>query len=164
MTTITNSGPIDFPLVDIDTYEEYAAISVKSLSSFPAGYFYDPTLNLGTLYFWPIPNQNFELHIIVKEVLPQFQSLTDVITLPPEYLEALLYSLAGRLQLFYQLPVNPGIVALARAAINTLEIANHRVPNLQMPRGLMGTGGQPMVNVGGITEGIFTLDEDVLGP
>lgn len=162
--TIPNSGPIDFPLVAINTYEEYGDLTLKSLTSFPAAYFYDPTLTLGTLYVWPIPSDQFEIHMIIKDVLPQFAKLTDVINLPPEYYNALMWNLAARIQLMWQLPVNPGIVKLAESALNTISNANNRVPMLMMPNGLSNRrSGWNINSTGGVYEGVGTYDETVWG-
>lgn len=163
-----NAGALDFPLYKIDTYEEYASISLKSLPAFPGAYFYDPTMPMGTVYFYPVPNANFQMHIVVKDVLQRFNALTDVILLPPEYYEAIFWNFVGRLQLTYQLPVSAGVAALAKAALNTVSIANHRVPDLRLPPGLgRSSGGSSGRNIGVITEGIasntFTLNQSVLG-
>jgi hypothetical protein len=163
------AGVVDYPLSAIDTYEEYASIPLKYLQSFPAGYFYDPTLTLGTIYFYPIPNATFELHIIVKDVLESFTGLSNIITLPPEYYEAIFWSMVGRLQVMYQLPVSPAVIGLAKAALNAVAIANHRVPSLRLPDGLSRVGTRTgITNVGVITEGIssgiFQIGGTPLGP
>jgi hypothetical protein len=155
---------IDYPLQQIETYEEYADIGYKSLRSFPSIAFYDSDFPLGKLYIWPIPNPQFDIHMLVKEILPHDLALTDQIMLPPEYHEAILYNLCGRICLLYQLQVEPGVVALARAALNTIKVANHRVPELKMPAGLLRRGGAWSGHgTGSSGNGIFQLDEDVLG-
>lgn len=158
-----SAGYLDYPLQIIQTMEEYAAISFKELSTFPSYVFYDATFPVGTVYFWPVPTDMFELHVVVKETLPQFTALTTAFNLPPEYLDALIYSLTARIQLLYQLPVNPDIAAMARAALNTLKVANNRVPNLVMPGGLVREGGWSGHGLGGIVEGATTLDQTTLG-
>lgn len=156
---------IDYPLGIMQTHEEYAALTLKQLTSFPTVCFYDATFPQGTLYVWPIPSTHFELHILLKETLPQFTNLNQQFNLPPEYYEALLYNLAGRLQVLYRQPVDKAIVALADAAMNTIRVANHRVPLLRMPYGLsrVGGGAWPAHGLGGVIEGTFTLDQDSLG-
>lgn len=151
------SGSMDFPLTIISTMEEYAAIGLKQLQSFPGSVFYDATIGsqanpLGTVYFYPIPSVNYQLHIIVKETLSQFPSLTTVINLPPEYTEALIYNLTTRLMLLYQLPINPGVATVAATALNTIRVANNRVPLLSMPVGIANTGGWTGHDTGGIAE------------
>lgn len=158
-------SPVDYPLTVVETHEEYAAISLKQLVSFPSCAFYDATLGLGTLYVWPIPQDFFELHIVVKETLGEFATLDQPISFPPEYYECILYNLAGRLQLLYRQPIDGGIVALANSALNTVKVANHRVGSLRMPSavGRVGSGSWPAHGVGGMYEGTFTLGEDDLG-
>jgi hypothetical protein len=158
------SNPVDYPLSIMETYEEYAGIALKSLQSFPVVAFYDAALPYGKLYVWPIPNESFEVHLVIKETLQEFPTLTTQFALPPEYFEALLYNLTARIQMMYQLPVTPGVVALAKVAMNNISVANHRVGSLMMPSGLSRVGGGwPMHGVGGIYEGTFTLDESVVG-
>lgn len=163
ITALPNTTPIDFPLDVIETYEEYISLSLKNLQSFPTSVFYDSAAGLGNLFFWPIPNNRFELHVLIKDTLQQFPSLNTPITLPPEYFEALLYNLAGRLQMLYQLPVNQGVIALARGALNTIRTANNRTPLLLMPAGLALNRGWAAHGAQGVIEGVFRLDEDVLG-
>ena len=159
-----STGSVDFPLFQINTYEEYGNISLKYLESFPVTYFYDPTLTLGTLHFYPIPNENFELHIIIKDVLPQFERLNDVINLPPEYYSALLYNLALRIQMLFGVPLTSGLALEAKRSMNIITVANTRVPMLKMPFGLIRRNSAWNPNsVGGVQEGVFTLDEDLLG-
>jgi hypothetical protein len=155
----------DTPLVIIDTHEEWADISQKDLNGFPTSVFYDNTsVPMGTLYVWPVPSNVFELHILVKDRLVAFPSLTAPILLDEEYFEALLYNLTGRVQMLYSMPINPGVVQLARAGLNAIKMSNHRVPDLQMPPGLSRAHGDwPGHGGSGVVGGVFTLDEDLLG-
>lgn len=63
-------------------------------------------------------------------------NLDSEILMPPEYEEALYYNLAIRLASMYQLPANPDTKSLAKAALNTLRVANTQIPRLIMPPGL----------------------------
>jgi hypothetical protein len=162
--TLAGNNPVDYPLAIVETYEEYSAIALKKLQSFPCMAFYDAAIPYGNLYIWPIPSQMIEIHIILKETLQQFPTLTTSFVLPPEYFEAILYNLTARIQLMYQLPVNPGVIALARASMNNISVANHRVATLMMPTGITRVGGGwPLHGVGGVYEGTFTLNETGLG-
>lgn len=157
------SGPIDYPLNIINTYEAYADIALKHLNSFPSYVFYDAAPLVGNLYFWPIPSNQFELHVVIKDTLQHFDSIDDAIAFPPEYFEALHYNLAARIQIMFQLPVNPGVVALAKASLNTIRIANQRVPLLQMPTGLGGRNTSGSIAGRTVVDGVFTIEEDLLG-
>ena len=144
---ITGGLEVDYPLEVIGSREDYNAIGVKDLVSFPSQVYYDSGYPLGTLYFWPIPQQNqFELHVFVKTQLQQFVAVTDPLNAPPEYVEAMLYNLAARLCSVFRIPVGPDIANMARATLNTIRNANIQVPELGMPDGmpsnrLWGGGG-----------------------
>lgn len=157
-----SAGYLDYPLQLIQTREEYSMLSFKQLSTFPSFVFYDASFPTGTLYFWPVPSNMFELHIVLKETLPQFSGLTTALNLPPEYLDALIYSLSVRIQMLYNLPVNPALSAMAAASLNTVKVANSRVPELLMPAGLAREGGWSGHDMGGVVEGATTLDSDTL--
>lgn len=60
-------------------------------------------------------------------------SLDAEFNMPPEYEEAIHYSLCVRLCSMYQLPTNPTQVTLAKLALNTIKIANAQIPTLRVP-------------------------------
>lgn len=134
------ANQIDRPLDIITAREDYNRIALKTLSSYPYIAYYDNGLPLGTLYVWPIPSSLYTLTLTSKMPLAAFTSMAQDINLPAEYQEALIYNLAARLRVLYQLDVDAGVVGLARAALNTIRTANAQVQLLQMPGG-MGKGG-----------------------
>ena len=132
---------VDWPLAIIEAHEDYNRITLKTLGSLPGSVFYDSGYPTGKLYFWPVPTGGvYELHVLTKLPLTAFTSLTQPIVLPPEYEEALVYNLAVRLRPAYQLPPDPVINQLAKAALNTIKNANTQMPRLRMPPGLRGLG------------------------
>lgn len=136
----TNSPPannVDYPLAPIWSREEYNDIALKSLNSFPQVYFYDSGFPLGYVFIWPLPSDQYEIHLSIKDTLLTFGGLTDNINLPPEYFEALHYNLAVRLRPLFQLPPDNSIIQLAKLALNTLKNANAQIPALQMPANLV---------------------------
>jgi hypothetical protein len=149
---------IDFPMAIITAREEYNRIAVKGLSVFPSAVFYDGAFPSGNLFWWPVPPQGqFELHITTKSVLPPFANLTDPLdALPPEYLEALIWSMCVRLQMTYGDPVNPAHVAAMNAALSVLRMANMQIPEAFVPTfgrrgsGGMAAGSSPGFQTGGI--------------
>lgn len=137
---VVNQPPannVDYPLVPIWSREEYNQIALKSLNSFPQAYFYDSGFPLGYVYIWPLPSNQYEIHLSIKDTLQTFENLTDEVNLPPEYEEALHYNLAVRLRPLYQLPAEPQIIQLAKLALNTIKNANAQIPALQMPGDLI---------------------------
>jgi hypothetical protein len=73
--------------------------------------------------------------------LTSFTDLGADINLPPEYQEALVWNLAGRLRALYQLPPDPIVISLAKAALGTVRAANTQVERLQIPAAI-GRGGR----------------------
>ena len=140
IVSATSPNQIDYPLQWIPSRESYNQIALKQLQSFPSYFFYDAAYPLGRVYFYPVPQNVFELHITIKDTLAAFPSLTTQINLPAEYHEALLYNLGARLRVAYQLPPDPSIVALATSSLNTIRNANAQVGILNMPKGLQPGG------------------------
>lgn len=136
---ITASSPnkIDYPLVLLESREDYSRIGLKQLQTIPQFIFYDPQFPLGIIYPWPvIPVQQYEVHVLAKVQLSQFSNLADPINLPSQYYGALRYNLACRVRTMYQLPADPQLVALAVDSLNTIRNMNAQVPRLRMPAGL----------------------------
>jgi hypothetical protein len=137
----TSPNPVDYPLAMIGSREDYAAIALKSLSTFPAGVFYESSFPVGVLHFWPIPPASqYELHITTKAQITSYAQ-TDALALPPEYIEAALYSLAVRLAINYGLPASADHAAAMRAALNTIRQANVQtgVMSTDLPRSRSGS-------------------------
>lgn len=61
-----NSNEVSFPLTPIWSYEDYAMLALKNLNSWPQFFFYDGAFPYGNVYIWPIPSQNYSIHLIVK--------------------------------------------------------------------------------------------------
>ena len=137
-----SNKPVDVPLDVIQAEEDWARITVKGQMGFPQAVFLDSGFPSGTLYVWPIaPAGAYEVHIVLKADLVQFAAITDQVSLPPEYMEAIRYNLAGRLLIEYDKPQRNDIASLAKAALNTIRNANFQAPIIQMPDGLPGQGG-----------------------
>jgi hypothetical protein len=62
----TGSNPVSLPVTMITSYEDYALIAVKNLPSLPYFCWYDAAYPYGNVFFWPIPNATYQLHLIVK--------------------------------------------------------------------------------------------------
>jgi hypothetical protein len=140
---INNPAPVqpDIPLRILHAREDYNRITLKALKSIPDYVFYDSGFPMGTLYVWPVPTSQYEIHITVMETLQQFVTPTDTINLPPEYEEAIMFNMVLRLYPIYGLPPNPIIVASAKTSLNILEAANVQIPRLRMPGGLVRSRG-----------------------
>lgn len=129
-----NSQQVDYPLELLGSKEDYNRIRLKSMGTWPSAVFYDSNWPLGQVFFWPVPQATtYELFILVKNQISQFDSLTQTINLPPEYEVALSYNLQARLRLAYRMPPDPEINAMAKEALNVIRLANTQVARLRMP-------------------------------
>lgn len=140
---VSNDQPYDTYLNIIDSHEDYAAIPLKNIVTWPTNVFYDSQFPVGNIFVWPIPpSQQFEVHLILKHQIVPFTSLAQNITnaIPPAYLEALSWNLAARLRPAYGLPADPQTTALALNALNTLRMANLQPSVVKMPYGYPRNG------------------------
>jgi len=125
---------VDIPVTILESREDYAQISVKTLQTIPSYVFYDSGWPTGRLYWWPIPPAGqYGLYVTVMSPLPTYGALTDVLGVPPEYYPAMAWTLAVHMQLSYGLPANPAHVAAMKMALNTVRQANTQIPQLQVP-------------------------------
>lgn len=133
----TGSTPVSLPLAPIFSYEDYALIAVKELNSLPDHFFYDNSWPLGNFFPWPIPNNQYQLSLLVKQELNfPGDDLNTIFELPKPYQAAIHYNLALVLCSGYQLDPKQQTVRLARASLNTIRVGNVQIPRLLMPNGL----------------------------
>lgn len=135
-------NPVDFPLTLLQSQTDWGRISTKFIESMPSMVYYDPQYPMGLLQVWPSPanNNQYQIHIQVLAPLQQFESIADDINLPPEYEEALMYNLAGRLYPMYGMAPDQTIVQLAAASLQTVRMANSQIGKLYMPQVLTKGG------------------------
>jgi hypothetical protein len=133
---------IDYPLSIIQSREDYSAIGVKNLRTFPSAVFYSPEWPAGRLNIWPIPQKGlWEIHLVAKMALPANLQAASAIVLPPEYWDAIMWNLAARLAPSYGQAADESVVALARSSLQTIRTANLQVPSLGLPADLIGRRG-----------------------
>ena len=134
------STPVDLPLTIIQAKEDWATIAIKNLKSIPSAVFLDTDWPQGQVRFWPVPAaaQQMQLFLVIKSTLPVYTTLTQQLSLPPEYIEALMWSLCVRMQMAYGLPARPDHAAAMKQATNVVMMANTQIATLQMP----GFGGR----------------------
>lgn len=129
---------VDFWLDPIFSMEDYSQITLKQLQAGPStNFFYQSSVPLGRVYPWPLSNYQYELHILTAQPIPQVSDLSAVMIIPDEMQDAVYYNSLIRTRSAYDLPPKPVDVQLAKAALNTLRIANgSQVPSLRMPKSL----------------------------
>lgn len=130
LTAQTAPNQVDYPLTLLQAREDYNRIAVKQQGSMPTALFYDSAYPLGNLFPWSVPDSQYSLFITTYEQLQKFATVADTINMPPQYEEAIMWNLAGRLRPMYGLGPEPTISALARASLNTLGGSNTQVPTM----------------------------------
>lgn len=131
---------VDYQLYIIKAREDYNRIALKRQGSWPEALFYDSGYPLGTLYPWSIPDSTFELHLSLYQQLQSFATVADLIVMPPQYEEAIMWNLAGRLRPMYGMQPDVTISRLASASLNTLQGSNTQIPTLTIDPILAGKG------------------------
>lgn len=132
--------PVDYPLKVIPAKEEYSALAVKSLVSFPQYIYMDTEYPLAKVTVYPIANANiYSIFVLFKSALISVAANTDLSALPDFYIPALKFNLAKRLRQAFGkgLRPDPELNVLARDALDTVKQANQQVPELAMPKNLL---------------------------
>ena len=136
---IAAPNQVDYPLRPIRSREDYSRIALKSLTSFPQYFFYDPVITTGILYTYPVASTTiYELHILTKVVISTFANLATAVTLPPEYETAIVWNLAQIFRISYQLPEDSGVNKKAAKSLAIIRAANVAVPTLEQPPAVLG--------------------------
>lgn len=128
---------------------------IKQLTStFPTDYFYSPDWNVqsdgsqwGQIFFWPEPTSSFQINLQSRQVLGEYNSVTDDFTLPPGYWNLIVYELAISLAPSYAKQPDQILVAGWKAALKAVQGNNISSPRLSSdsPSG-SGMGSRPDFN------------------
>lgn len=62
----SSPGDVSYSLHPIYSYEDYARLGLKDLNSWPNYFFYDAAFPYGNVFIWPIPSNQYEIHLILK--------------------------------------------------------------------------------------------------
>ena len=140
-----NYQPVDFSLTVIKSYEDYDRLPLKHMLGFPQMVFYDPAWPLGRIYTYPVALAGiYTIGLLFREQLPvSFAKLDTVVSLPPEYWQALILELAMLLRGTFGLGTWPGdtLPQMAKIAKKNIKASNTAVANLQMPNELVNRRG-----------------------
>jgi len=142
------------PMRIINSREEFDRITAMAQTGAPEYVFYDSNYPTGNVYFWPIPDNTYTLHVLTKVQLQQFASISDVVSLPPEYEAAIYANLMQLFRIAYRLPPDDDIEKLAEQTLLTLQEANLQDSNLRMPKKIGATVGD-LINLALEDSGVF---------
>lgn len=123
-----DAAGIDHPMRILLNPQDYDGIQLKGIAvPWPSAVWYEPTNPLGTLHFWPVPN-GYTIYVRFWQQLQQFETLTEQISLPIGYKEAIGLNLAVKMEDFGG-TVTPTLEGLARTSYGRLKAFNRTLPS-----------------------------------
>lgn len=119
----TQTSGLDYPIEIIDQ-NRYASIGYKGISApWPIALYYNPTVPLGTLYFYQNPSSAGELHLYTDTILSNL-TLSQTFVLPQGYSRAIKWALAKELAVEYGYPLSSELKENARESIAMIKSLN----------------------------------------
>lgn len=109
----------DYP-VEVRADGDLAEVGDKSFQGMPEMLVLNGTYPLATVSLFPVPDQDYALHVEAWKPLPQFTDVEAELNLPPEYETPLVYLLAARLSTEYK-GTDPGLFQLADKYLKDLK-------------------------------------------
>lgn len=120
----TQSSGLDYP-IEVVSQQRYIEIGYKNIPSpWPTAMWYNPTMPLGTIYFYQSPSTAGELHLFTDNILSNFSSLTTNVILPRGYSRALKWLLTKEICSVNRYPITPLIEKLAKESYDFIKALN----------------------------------------
>lgn len=129
-------GNIDVPVM-VGNRIDYEDTVLKSQAGPVQMVYYKPTFPNGTVFVWPVPVGE-TLFLTLQQPLTAFTTVTDVISLPPGYDEAITFNLAVLLAPEYETEAPPSVMRRAMASKKILKSVNNEIPQLEIDPALSG--------------------------
>lgn len=126
-------GGVDYPVESIDQ-DGWNAIPIKTVASIPAFFFYDPTMDNGTIQFYPVPYAAMTVTLYAQRVLTGTLTLATNLSLPPGYEAAIVAGLAADIwPSFKQGDVPRALIADRTQTRAVLKRTNYRPTEMSNP-------------------------------
>lgn len=120
----TQGSGLDYP-IEIISQERYIEIGFKGIQApWPICAWYNPTMPLGTIYFYQNPSSGGELHLFTDLILTRFTSLTQEVVMPQGYVRALKRMLAREIAPEYGAIWTPQMEKLSKEAYEYIKSLN----------------------------------------
>jgi hypothetical protein len=115
--------------------EGFDRVAAKASAGPPEAFFYEPvSATVGTIYFYPVPANTWQLFIKAKADLQLFVALTDNLSpYPAQYVVALLWNLAERIRPLYGMQPRPDISAMAAQSLVAIGGSTAQMIQAQQP-------------------------------
>lgn len=121
---VTQAPGLDYPIEMVDQ-DRYTSIGYKAIGApWPIMAWYNPTMPLGTIYFYQSPSQAGELHLFTDNILTDFSSLTTDVLLPKGYSRAFKWNLCKELCAVNRYPITPLIERMAKESYDYIKSLN----------------------------------------
>lgn len=124
-SAIISDGSINYPPLNLWTYDVYSTISVPSTQTLPTDMYINQGNPLLTLSFYPVPAGAYTLTIYSEKPLVNV-GLNDVLSLPPGYERALRYNLAVELAPEYEREASGSVQNTAKSSLATIKRQNRQ--------------------------------------
>lgn len=109
----------------------WASVTVPDIGvTYPSDLYYNPTYPDGTIYLWPYPTVAYGLELFTWEQLSAFAALSDTLSLPPGYEDAITMSLAELLCVPFGRSCPPELERNARKARAYIQGLNVTPPRM----------------------------------
>jgi hypothetical protein len=112
------------PLVVHNNAQEYFNQGIRNVSNIPHEIFYDPSYPLGTIYFDSLPDNSYILELHSEKNFENLKTLGAILSVPPEYYEAILYNLAVRVSIALDNQPSQYVANVANLSKGNLENKN----------------------------------------
>lgn len=142
-------NPIDSPIIRIMDADWWQRNPVKSLqSSIVTHLYYDPTVPLGTLNFWPVCQISNPVRLQYGNSIAQPINAASPLALAPGYWDAAVLSLARNLSAVFNKPFSPDLRERWNYAMRVIEANNDKPPRIDTDAGSPNSrkGGRPDFN------------------
>ncbi len=104
---------IDVPMTMFSRQEYYDQPNKTTSPSIPVNFYFDPKVDIGTLYLWPCPSASaalqYTIHLTYVRFLDIMDASNQTLDIPQQWIEAVTWNLARRLMT--QFPVNDSNLA-----------------------------------------------------
>jgi hypothetical protein len=131
---VRDSSGYDTP-VGIISEKDYNRITDKDLTGKPRVLFYDPVYAIGEIYVFPKPDQTYSMVIESDKDLHSTLLIGTTVSLPSEYEDALVLTLAAKIARANGAPTEASLIADAQSAWKGIANMNfsQRVPVANLP-------------------------------
>ncbi len=117
--------------------KQWADKQYQAVYTYPEGLYYDRGYDsqhgFGLIYWFPIPDQAYQMEFYCWQLLQKFASPNDLVLLPDGYEDVIVNNLAVRLDQMpwtVKVPMNPSVVVEAQRSLLMLQAMNVSVPPL----------------------------------